>query len=98
VVGSFYLGGRDTIRWPSLIEQACVFRSRSFIVLLSLQPCLTQSAQKNFLGGVLPTEFSQCGLKCSQSPLPYRDISQSINGVIAFSYSSGCRFWICAAI
>jgi hypothetical protein len=45
-------------------------------IFLSLQLCLTQSAQKTLLGGVLPTEFSQCKLKCSHSALPYREISQ----------------------
>lgn len=42
----------------------------------SLQLCLSQAAQKTFLGGVLLTEFPQCGLECSHPALPEREITQ----------------------
>src|ERR1700737_4295398 len=42
----------------------------------SLQLCLSQPAQKTFLGGVLLTEFPQCGLECSHPALPDREITQ----------------------
>src|SRR6266496_5603731 len=64
----------------------------------SLQLCLSQPAQKTFLGGVLLAEFPHGGLECSHLALPDRKISQVIRRVIALSYSLSCRFWMCAAI
>src|SRR5271157_4611389 len=59
-----------------LPDRACIFRSGSFIAPRSLQLCLSQPAQKTFLGGVLLTEFPQCGLECSHPALPDREITQ----------------------
>src|SRR6266496_2401636 len=42
----------------------------------SLQLCFSQPAQKTFLGGVLLTEFPQCGLECSHPALPDLEITQ----------------------
>jgi hypothetical protein len=74
VVGHLYLGVCD--RGGVLPGRACIFRSGSFIAPRSLQFCLSQPAQKTFLGGVLLTEFPQCGLECSHPALPDREITQ----------------------
>jgi hypothetical protein len=63
VVGHLYLGVCDTRGVSTQIGR--IFRSGSFIAPRSLQLCLSQPAQKTFLGGVLLTEFPQCGLECS---------------------------------
>ena len=59
-----------------LPDRGCIFRSGSFIAPRSLQLCLSHAAQKTFLGGVLLTEFPQCGLECSHPALPEREITQ----------------------
>src|SRR5260370_38886768 len=74
VVGHLYLGVCD--RGGVLPDRACIFRSGSFIAPRSLQFCLSQPAQETFLGGVLLTEFPQCGLECSHPALPDREITQ----------------------
>ena len=75
MVGYFYLPGCARYRGV-LPERAYIFRSGSFIAPRSLQLCLSQPAQKTFLGGVLLTEFPQCGLECSPAALPDREITQ----------------------
>ena len=56
--------------------ESCIFRSGSFIAPRSLQLCLSQPAQKTFLGGVLLAEFPHGGLECSHLALPDREILQ----------------------
>ncbi len=73
MVDRLYLGMRDTGGLP---DRACIFRSGSFIAPRSLQLCLSQPAQKTFLGGVLLAEFPHGGLECSHLALPDRKISQ----------------------
>jgi hypothetical protein len=60
-----------------LPDRAWIFRSGSFIAPRSLQLCLSQPAQKTLLGGVLLTEFPQCGLECSHPALPDGKITQA---------------------
>ena len=70
-----------------LPDRGCIFRSGSFIAPRSLQLCLSQAAQKTFLGGVLLTEFPQCGLECSHPALPEREIiqvNQQIDRLVVF--------------
>ena len=48
---------------------------------------LAKAAQKTFLGGVLLTEFPQCGLECSHPALPEREIiqvNQQIDRLVVF--------------
>jgi hypothetical protein len=74
VVGHVYLGVCD--RGGVLSDRSCILRSGSLIALGPLQFCLSQPAQKTFLGGVLLTEFPQCGLECSHPVFPDREITQ----------------------
>ena len=74
MVGHLYLGVCDI--GGVLPDRACIFRSGSFIAPRSLQLCLSQPAQKTFLGCVLLTDFPQCGLECSHPALPDREITQ----------------------
>src|SRR6266496_2231359 len=74
VVGHLYLSVCDVV--GVLPDRVCIFRSSSVIAPRSLQLCLSQAAQKTFLGGVLPTEFPQCGLECIHPALAEREITQ----------------------
>jgi hypothetical protein len=75
VVGHLYLGACD--RGGVLPDRGCIFRSGSFMAPRSLQFCISQPAQKTFLGGVLLSELPQCGLECSRPALPDREIPLS---------------------
>jgi hypothetical protein len=56
---------RETIVASSRIEPVSRDLAAFFIAPLTLQLCLSQSAEKALLGGVFLTEFPQCGLECS---------------------------------